>query len=48
MEIGKSYHGVLLRLFGKDCQRRMETTYPFRNLWIAYKVLPATEMRFLK
>ena len=47
-EIGRSYHRVLLRLFGKDSQRRRETMYPFQNLWKAHRILPATKMRFLK
>ena len=47
-EIGKSYHRVLLGLFGKDSLRRMETMYPFENLWKAHRILPATKMRFLK
>ena len=47
-EIGKSYHRVLLGLFGKDSHRRTETMYPFQNLWKAHRVLPATKMRFLK
>ena len=47
-EIGKSYHRVLLGLFGKDSLRRMETMYPFENLWKAHRILPATKMRCLK
>ena len=47
-EIGRSYHRVLLGLFGKDSQRRRETMYPFQNLWKAHRILPATKMRFLK
>ena len=47
-EIGKSYHRVLLGLFRKDSLRRMETMYPFQNLWKANRILPATKMRFLK
>ena len=47
-EIEKSYHRVLLGLLGKDSQRKLETMYPFRNLWKALRVFPATKMRFLK
>ena len=47
-EIEKSYHRVLLGLLGKDSQRKLETMYPFRNLWKALRIFPATKMRFLK
>ena len=47
-EIGRSYHRVLLGLFGKDSQRRRETMYPFQNLWKAHRILSVTKMRFLK
>ena len=43
-EIGMLYDRVLVRLFREDSLRAMETMYPFRNLWKAHRILPATKM----
>ena len=45
-EIGMLYDRVLVRLFREDSLRAMETMYPFRNLWKAHRILPATKMIF--